>query len=134
MGGLHQPKPKDEVALRRSHRDLSAQRSSISGDQIYSREPNSSGLSLGTAGTRRTVYLSEDEPAVPSAQSTGKNTPPLLVYNRISTVIGDTHKCKTPPQSASTPIAADEQRDVSGERRKGDNTKENAIWYEYGCV
>lgn len=102
---------------------------------MFPREANSSGLSLGSAGTRRTVYLSEDEPSVPSTQSTGKNTPPLLVYNRISTVIGDTHKCKTPPQSSSTPApVVEDQRDVSTDRRKGENAKENAIWYEYGCV
>lgn len=57
------------------------------------------------------------------------------MYNRISTVIGDTHKCKTPPQSSSTPVQEDDQRDVStAEKKKGDNAKENAIWYEYGCV
>lgn len=102
---------------------------------MYPRDPNSSGLSLGTAGTRRTVYLSEDEPSVPSNQSTtGKNTPPLLVYNRISTVIGEPHKCKTLPQSSSTPVQEENDVVSSGDRKKGDNTKENAIWYEYGCV
>lgn len=33
--GIH-PKPKDEVALRKSHRDLSAHRSSIAGSVIHS--------------------------------------------------------------------------------------------------
>lgn len=32
IGGVHHQKPKDEVALRKSHRDLSAHRSSISGN------------------------------------------------------------------------------------------------------
>lgn len=100
---------------------------------MYSRETNS-GLSLGSVGTRRTVYLSEDEPSMPSNQSTGKNTPPLLVYNRISTVINDPHKCTTPAQPSTTALVEDSQRDSNTERKKGDSTKENAIWYEYGCV
>lgn len=147
-GNVGSLKPRDEIALRRSHRDLSSHRNSIAGDQVGP-------LSLGSVGTRRTVYLSEDDPntstpqgnAVTSSANTGgTNTPtnngsgggnpPLLVYNRISTVIG--------AQAAPSTTTTNEQQEKSkvnnttpsaGELRTSENNaKENAIWYEYGCV
>lgn len=61
------------------------------GDQLFNREPRSA-LSLGSVGSRRTVYLSEDDTGsvTPASQTNDANpaNPPLLVYNRISTVIG----------------------------------------------
>lgn len=104
---------------------------------MYSREPGSA-LSLGSVGTRRTVYLSEDEPPQPSAQAPGKSTPPLLIYNRISTVIGEPARSSTAPAPGSTVTGSNNveetSRDLTSDRKKNDATKENAIWYEYGCV
>ena len=64
----------------------------ILGDQVINREPGSA-LSLGSVGSRRTVYLSEDDTgpvtaATPPVSNQNAANPPLLVYNRISTVIG----------------------------------------------
>lgn len=100
---------------------------------MYSREPGSA-LSLGSVGTRRTVYLSEDEPPPPAPSSTGKSTPPVLVYNRISTVIGDSSRSNNVPATTSGSNVEEAPKDLPSDRKKGDTTKENAIWYEYGCV
>ncbi|KAK5650688.1 hypothetical protein RI129_001717 [Pyrocoelia pectoralis] len=127
-GSLHGQKPKDEVALRRSHRDLTSHRNSIASDQVYSPREQGSALSLGSIGTRRTVYLSDDDPSV---SPSNKSVAPLLVYNRISTVIGDTQN-----SSATQPVKTTEE-DTSKEtteKKKSENPRDNAIWYEYGCV
>lgn len=105
---------------------------------MYSREPGSA-LSLGSVGTRRTVYLSEDEPPQATAQAPGKSTPPLLIYNRISTVIGEPARSSTTPATGNTVTSSsnnveETSRDLTSDRKKSDATKENAIWYEYGCV
>ncbi|XP_066138737.1 girdin [Euwallacea fornicatus] len=149
-GSLRACKPRDEVALRRSHRDLSS-RSSVAGDQPFTREPGSA-LSLGSVGSRRTVYLSEDDTgSVAAAQTpeTGNqtSTPPLLVYNRISTVIGaeasqsqtrrpvtpQSNQASTSQQNSQALIGSEESGNITGEK-KDKNSKETAIWYEYGCV
>lgn len=111
------------------------------GDPLYSSREPGSALSLGSVGTRRTVYLSEDEPPVTSTPAP-QNAAPLLVFNRISTVIG-----AEPQRSASTPNPGDEGGVVTNattrekeanttadNKKKADGAKENAIWYEYGCV
>ncbi|CAG9863773.1 unnamed protein product [Phyllotreta striolata] len=132
-GSLYGHKPRDEVAMRRSsYRDLGSQRNSVAGEQMFSEDAN---LSLGSVGTRRTVYLSEDDtaPASPAPQnnrvSTG--TPPLLVYNRISTIIGEQPKMAAPQHTEEAP-----PKDLpNGEKEKpGKSAKETAVWYEYGCV
>lgn len=105
---------------------------------------------FGTAGTRRTVYLADDNPDVTinnKPQSTPvKENPTYLVYNRISTVIGD-GACQSnsdrsvehhQPRSMEENIS--EREDLRNDKRtvsrneKTDNSKETAIWYEYGCV
>ncbi|KAK4883258.1 hypothetical protein RN001_006577 [Aquatica leii] len=129
-GSLHGHKPRDEVALRRSHRDLTSHRNSLANDQAYSPREQGSALSLGSIGTRRTVYLSDDDPSVAPSN---KNSTPFLVYNRISTVIGDTQKNNT-PQPAKPAEETPAKESSTTERKKSDTARENAIWYEYGCV
>ncbi|OWR52910.1 hook protein [Danaus plexippus plexippus] len=106
---------------------------------------------FGTAGTRRTVYLAEDNPEVnlnSKPQSTPiKENPTYLVYNRISTVIGDgasqsnsdrLNDRSVPEQSRNTeenPVEREASRDKSVNRKDvNESSKETAIWYEYGCV
>ncbi|XP_056644137.1 girdin isoform X2 [Diorhabda sublineata] len=132
-GSLHGHKPRDEVALRRSsYRDLASHRNSVAGDQVFVQDPN---LSLGSVGTRRTVYLSEEDstPVPPLSQNNRtSNTPPLLVYNRISTVIGEPQRVSTPQPQLSDDV---NKETTNGEKEKiPKNAKETAIWYEYGCV
>lgn len=106
---------------------------------------------FGTAGSRRTVYLADDNPDVTLTtrpQSTPlKEAPTYLVYNRISTVIGE-GACQS---VADRPIAERDERpiterpesgidarngrsSVTGKSERPENSKESAIWYEYGCV
>ncbi|CAH0552574.1 unnamed protein product [Brassicogethes aeneus] len=131
-GSLYSHKPRDEVSLRRSHRDLS-HRNSVAGDQVFNREPGSA-LSLGSVGSRRTVYLSEEDTtpiAPPPANNQGvlNNPPPMLVYNRISTVIGEVPKTSSPQSKIP-----EETIKETPEPKKPENPKETAVWYEYGCV
>ncbi|XP_072932665.1 uncharacterized protein Girdin [Epargyreus clarus] len=113
---------------------------------------------FGTAGSRRTVYLTDDNPDVTlnsKPQSTPiKENPTYLVYNRISTVIGDgacqsndrpANEHPRPMSEQSRTVVDDNLQDredpnMRNDRRnlsrtdKPDNSKESAIWYEYGCV
>lgn len=98
---------------------------------MYSRETTGSALSLGSVGTRRTVYLSEDDPATPTPPN--QSAPPLLVYNRISTVIGGGETAKNSQQQMPTNLPEEPARGENSDKKK-ETTKENAIWYEYGCV
>ncbi|VEN53089.1 unnamed protein product [Callosobruchus maculatus] len=106
-GSLHGIKPRDEVALlrRTGLRDTLPHRNSIAGDQVLIHHRGASGdlSGLGSVGSRRTVYLSEDDavaapPPIPvpaeapdaAEEPPGEphhqqqqNTPPLLVYNRV---------------------------------------------------
>lgn len=140
-GSLHGQRPRDEVALRRSHRDMSSHRNSIASEQLLLRDTNSA-LSLGSIGSRRTVYISEEEtpsiqptttstlPARPAVPQNGTAASPnLLVYNRISTVIGD-HSLRTLGNQTNLP---EEYMRENAEKKKT-NSKETAVWYEYGCV
>lgn len=95
----------------------------VTGGDIYNRDGGGSALSLGSVGTRRTVYLSEEDPPT----ITNPQMPPLLVYNKISTTIGESSK---PPQK-QTESTTQEERSFD---QKKDSSKENAVWYEYGCV
>lgn len=109
------------------------------GDQVYSPREKGSALSLGAIGTRRTVYLSDDDPPPtattknqPNSTSSPSNTTPLLVYNRISTVINEVPRN---PNAQSVNVNEESNtRDAPTERKKNENSKDNAIWYEYGCV
>uniref|UniRef100_A0AAR5PBE8 HOOK N-terminal domain-containing protein n=1 Tax=Dendroctonus ponderosae TaxID=77166 RepID=A0AAR5PBE8_DENPD len=137
-GSLRDYKPRDDSA-----RDLSMHRSSIAGDQLFNREPRSA-LSLGSVGSRRTVYLSEDDTGsvTPASQTNDANhaaNPPLLVYNRISTVIGDPNQVQvsgSPSTQGNAPptTAAEENNSNAPADKKEKNSKETAVWYEYGCV
>lgn len=107
---------------------------------------------FGTAGSRRTVYVADDDSNVnlnSKPQSTPiKENPTYLVYNRISTVIGDgacqsmndrsTNERSEPSRNVDESVQeTDESKnDLRSNNRteKTDNTKESAIWYEYGCV
>ncbi|KAG7298695.1 hypothetical protein JYU34_017102 [Plutella xylostella] len=99
---------------------------------------------FGSAGSRRTVYVADPAPAppappaappappaaapAPAAASTPlKDAPTYLVYNRISTVIGapDASPDQSPDPSPDAPAPPADRTD---------NSKESAIWYEYGCV
>ncbi|XP_022905925.2 girdin-like [Onthophagus taurus] len=150
-GSLHGHKPRDEIALRRgSHRDVTSHRNSVAGDQLYpSKEPSptvGSALSLGSVGTRRTVYLSEDEPPAastpqppqqPPATQNPSSSGPLLVFNKISTVYNETQRqAPSVPSNESAPSTVSKERgEVNvGDKRKTETAKESAIWYEYGCV
>ncbi|KPJ19852.1 Protein Daple [Papilio machaon] len=106
---------------------------------------------FGTAGSRRTVYLADDNPDVTlnsKPQSTPiKENPTYLIYNRISTVIGD-GACQTghdrsvsdnqqtdvPRTTAAEDLQEQEDQERTLNREKPENSKESAIWYEYGCV
>lgn len=103
---------------------------------------------FGTAGSRRTVYVADDDPNVnlnTKPQSTPiKENPTYLVYNRISTVIGDgacqsinERSTSEPPHNEENVQERDELRNdlkSNNQTEKTDNSKESAIWYEYGCV
>ncbi|XP_018328259.1 coiled-coil domain-containing protein 88B isoform X2 [Agrilus planipennis] len=146
-GSLHIHKPRDEIALRRSQREFSSHRNSLTNDEIYMAPHHlqpSSAISLGSVGSRRTVYLSEDEPA---SSSTTKNDnvlttrqssppPPLLVYNKISTVYGEPQRSIAAVEHQNTNAAnTTSDKDATSAKKKSDGIKETtATWYEYGCV
>jgi len=121
-------------------------------------------LSLGSAGTRRTVYYTGDDnsatgdtaqesysknqgvtfdnttaPEVPCT-SAPQDSRSFLVYNRISTVIGgvDESSQATPRSQAGpspgSPAPATNTADESKRSTKTKGKGENSIWYEYGCV
>lgn len=112
---------------------------------------------FGTAGSRRTVYVADDNPDITlnsKPQSTPlKENPTYLVYNRISTVIGDgacqsmterstndLHRSTSEVQRSTVDDSLHEREELRHDRRntsrneKADTSKESAIWYEYGCV
>lgn len=105
---------------------------------------------FGTAGTRRTVYVADDDPSSnlnSKPQSTPvKENPTYLVYNRISTIIGEgacqsmndkTDHHRSMSEHSRTTVDQSVQDDLKNDRRnrneETDNSKES-IWYEYGCV
>ncbi|KAI5637723.1 HOOK protein domain-containing protein [Phthorimaea operculella] len=103
---------------------------------------------FGTAGSRRTVYVADDNPEVnlntkPQSTPLKENNPTYLVYNRISTVIGDgacqslndrTDRSMEPPPTEDNVQDREPRLDRRPRSDKPDNSKESAIWYEYGCV
>lgn len=107
-------------------------------------------LHLGTAGSRRTVYLVDENAKVPpidTANTTpGTPTPTnenqssetsapstFLMYNRISTMIGNPSET---PSSLQTNGNSDNKSTTSERKKNGGSAKgkESAVWYEYGCV
>ncbi|XP_026276832.1 girdin [Frankliniella occidentalis] len=124
-----------------------------------------SSLSLGSAGTRRTVYYTEEETNEEEQTKDGEHEdeeeeeksnldaivtstpaePRLLVYNRISTVIGETPgTSQWNAGSPTLPIRSQSRQDDNNSKRggtlpstpsnKSNKARENSIWYEYGCV
>lgn len=94
---------------------------------------------LGDPGSRRTVYLVDENKIEESAAEATPDPPApstFLMYNKITTNIG-----------GSGGSAGSETNGVNGsttenQKAKGDNQKkkndqknrESAVWYEYGCV
>lgn len=121
-----------------------------------------SSLSLGSAGTRRTVYYTEEETneeeqtkdddhgeqeknKSDSVATSTPSEPRLLVYNRISTVIEDSPgTSQWNAGSPTLPVRSQSKQDDTNSKRGGTlpsassnksaKTRENSIWYEYGCV
>ncbi|XP_069702624.1 girdin [Periplaneta americana] len=121
-------------------------------------------LSLGSAGTRRTVYYtgedngtretsqdtySKDQDTtfdnnatseVPCASTPQQDPRSFLVYNRISTVIGGADESsqvapRGPPSPNEDSLAPPANTAEEGKRSSKTKAKgENSIWYEYGCV
>ncbi|XP_059621753.1 girdin [Phlebotomus argentipes] len=126
--------------------------------------PDVTVAALGTAGSRRTVYLMDESTKLPEAapspshsqssaggssgancansadngthQSPG-NPSTLLMYNRISNVIGG-DVVSMGGSSGAQMISGDKanHRDSGSKKRppNEEKDKEPAIWYEYGCV
>lgn len=101
--------------------------------------------------------MADDNPEISlnaKPQSTPiKENPTYLVYNKISTVIGDgacqsmnersandLHRSATELPRTAVDDSLHGSEDLRHDRRnasrneKPDNSKESAIWYEYGCV
>lgn len=103
-------------------------------------------MSLGTAGSRRTVYLGEEnkpgeEPSTSNGNSNSKSespnastvgAPTFVMYNKISTTIVGP---ESPTPSASNGTNGNENQKSKSDKKKNDQkNRESAIWYEYGCV
>ncbi|XP_015121094.1 protein Daple [Diachasma alloeum] len=108
--------------------------------------------SLGTPGTRRTVYYTDDSPSPatslpPEQKCDGSPQSPIidddpqsnrptqdqtprsvLIYNKVSAVINET-------QSLTTPVNEQLPNEEIGEPLPAKDPKVgNSVWYEYGCV
>ncbi|XP_075227701.1 uncharacterized protein LOC142328094 isoform X2 [Lycorma delicatula] len=134
---------------RRSWHDDAARRGTDSDTSLEDVRTRQDGLSLGTPGTRRTVYYSGDENStandnednmknnadVPRTSTPHQNqqqdTGSLLVYNRLTTVLNDPATVTSAPHSPNvTP------QHGHGHNKNAPNSPENKnpVWYEYGCV
>lgn len=112
-----------------------------------------SSLTLAAAGSRRTVYLIDENTKLPDTSDadllTGnQNSSPnnnnnnnnqdqspstFLMYNRISNVIGDPKMMGN--GSPNNSINDNNTSNGNGARdRKKPDDNEKAVWYEYGCV
>ncbi|GLH04901.1 Protein hook [Gryllus bimaculatus] len=113
-----------------------------------------SSLSLGSAGTRRTVKIQDDRSSfhgtteLPDTSNSQQDQSRFLVYNRISTVIGGgdagvasqnqaLHEAPSQGSLLSTrshsPAPGDNKRGGPSRANKSGKT-DNSVWYEYGCV
>lgn len=116
---------------------------------IHSLEPpdvTGSSLTLGTAGSRRTVYLIDEKlpdstqpaeaAAAPPTNNSHAHPDPapstLLMYNRISNVIGTIGNETTTGAALCNDDNAPD-KNLAKDKKKNEE-RENAIWYEYGCV
>lgn len=118
-----------------------------------------SSLTLGTAGSRRTVYLideklsgsqsnivttdpnpttSHNETISGNSQTTDATTTPpstFLMYNKISNVYGAAiDGGATGSGYASGNSSVDKSGNKEKKKTNEDKSKDSAIWYEYGCV
>lgn len=102
-------------------------------------------LNLGSAGSRRTVYLVDENKIAENdcEKSPGTPTPTnnsttvndqspstFLMYNRISTMIGSNGEPSTIPTEQTN--GGNDKKTVR--EKAGKDGKESAVWYEYGCV
>lgn len=114
-----------------------------------------SSLTLGTAGSRRTVYLIDEKLSASQSNivtdpnpttshnetnsQTGDTTPStFLMYNKISNVYGTTATA-VDGATGSGYSSGNNSVDKSGNNKEKKKTneeknKDSAIWYEYGCV
>lgn len=88
--------------------------------------------SLGTAGSRRTVYLGDEnkppeEPSTSNGNSEASTAgPTFLMYNKISTTIGGK---ESPTPSASNGSNGNENQKSKSDKKKNDQkNRESAIW------
>lgn len=116
-------------------------------------------LNLGTAGSRRTVYLGDDltngqnnktsssspdtlTPTNENVNSLESTPSTFLMYNRINTMIGsgnaspEHNSLQTSSQQQTNGNDSISNQSQSNDRKKTTNgkSKESTIWYEYGCV
>lgn len=114
-----------------------------------------SSLTLGAAGSRRTVYLVDENPKISDANaststtgdadllttgegcngnnnSTDQAPSTFLMYNRISNVIGSNVTGNNVDPLKQNVIAGDAT--TNGTKDKKKNDEPSAVWYEYGCV
>ncbi|XP_059468670.1 girdin [Neocloeon triangulifer] len=83
--------------------------------------------SLSTVGTRRAIYYDDDHPSSslgepldnPTNDTKERN---ILVYNKISAVVGTTNNVQSPGSNHNNHDTPDQPK------------PESSIWYEYGCV
>ncbi|KAJ6636380.1 Protein Daple [Pseudolycoriella hygida] len=118
-------------------------------NSIHGLEPpdvTGSSLTLGTAGSRKTVYLIDEKLSAsqsnivtdpnPTTSNNETNsqiadsTPStFLMYNKISNIYG------TPVDGASgSGYMSDKSRSKEKKKTNEEKNKDSAIWYEYGCV
>lgn len=112
-----------------------------------------SSLTLGTAGSRRTVYLIDEK--LSASQSNivtdpnpttshnetnsqiGENAAPstFLMYNKISNVYGTAVDAgATGSGYSSGNNSVDKGSNKEKKKTNEEKNKDSAIWYEYGCV
>lgn len=107
-------------------------------------------LNLGSAGSRRTVYLVDEnkitendgekssETPTPTNNSTtaGNDQSPstFLMYNRISTMIGSNGETSTASPPSEQTNGSNDKKTGREKGGGGKDGKESAVWYEYGCV
>lgn len=137
---------------------LSGHRNSFQGFEAPESSHTHVTAALCRAGSRRAVYLAEDnsqasisapieaevEQKTQESPEKAQTSKTFLVYNRISTVIGEgaaqahqTQEVKNLDNKITTQLevsAAQDQDDKEVKATTKTNPKETAIWYEYGCV
>lgn len=123
---------------------------------IFRLEPpdvTGSSLTLGTAGSRRTVYLIDDKlsesqsnvvtdpnPTTSNVNNEtnsqiGDSTPStFLMYNKISNVYGSAIDGATGSGYSSGNNSIDKGGSKEKKKTNEEKNKDSAIWYEYGCV